>query len=257
MNHQPVADHLLVEPTIEASVARALALLLEAATEAIAARGLFRLLLAGGSTPRKLYARLAQADAIEWPRWELWLGDERNVPPDHAESNFRMVRESLLEPLAQQGRVPARVRRWQTEAGALPAAELYAHALAALSSSPAQPPTFDLVLLGMGADGHTAGLFPGTAALDERERLTVAYFVPQLHATRLTVTYTVLNAARATFFLVTGSEKAHALREVLRGPYDPVRLPIQAARPSSGPSIFIVDAAAAVDLELSPPAFPE
>jgi len=190
------------------------------AGDALAARGRFRIALAGGSTPRALYAHLAAARDLDWSRADVFFGDERTVGPDDPQSNYRMARETLLQPAAVP---PENVRRLHGEDPDLDAA---ARAYEAALGGPAAPP-LDLVLLGMGADGHTASLFPGTAALDERARLCVPVDVPQLQTRRLTLTYPVLAAARELVFLVAGADKADTLRDVLGPTRDARRWPSQ------------------------------
>lgn len=173
--------------------------------------GPFRIALSGGSTPRKLYGILARRD-LPWERLHLFLGDERYVPSDHPDSNFRMVRETLLDgsPLA-----PERVHRWRTELGPHEAAAEYEADLAR-EFGPGRP-VFDLVLLGMGDDGHTASLFPGSPALGVTDRLTAANDVGGDKGWRLTFTFPLLNAGRRVMFLIAGAAKAPALRHVLAG----------------------------------------
>lgn len=216
---------LVLAPAREELVANAAAWLTGHAQAALAARGRFRLLLAGGQTPRALYSLLAAAD-LDWPRWELWWGDERCVPPDHADSNFRMVREALIDPLAARGYTPGRIERWQAELPPAAAAALYDAALHTLAPD-GEAPRFDVALLGMGADGHTASLFPHTPALDESERLAVANPLPGASTVRLTVTWPLLDAARQIGVLVAGADKAAMLAEVLHGPRLPQQLPAQ------------------------------
>jgi len=178
------------------------------AAATIAARGRFRVALAGGSTPRAVYPHLLTG--VDWTRTDVFLGDERAVPPDDPQSNYRMARETLLAP----AHVPdANVRRWRTEDADLDAAaRAYEQALRAGGA----PPWLDLALLGLGPDGHTASLFPGTSALTVEDRLAVAVDVPALKTRRLTLTYPALLGATHVFFLVSGSEKRSALAEVLR-----------------------------------------
>ena len=208
------------------------------AGDALAARGRFRIALAGGSTPRALYVHLAASD-LDWARTDVFFGDERSVGPEDPQSNFRMARDTLLSP----ARVPPEnVRRLRGEDPDLEAAAFdYENAL----GGPAAPP-FDLVLLGMGGDGHTASLFPGTAALDERRRLCVANDVPQLSTRRLTLTYPVLEAARELLFLVAGADKAETLRDVLGPTRDPRRWPSQPLlrRTQPRPALLFCDRAA-------------
>jgi len=219
-----------------------------AAGAAIAHRGRFRVALSGGSTPRALHRELAaRPDAVDWGRTDVFFGDERAVPPDHPDSNYRMARETLLEP----AHVPdANVRRMQGEASDLDAA---ARAYEAALTAGAAAPWLDLVLLGMGPDGHTASLFPGTTAVEERARACVAVDVPQLRARRLTLTVPVLSGATEVAFLIAGREKAEALRDVL-GETDCGRQhPAQLIMRRPGPVVIFCDrAAAALCGSLSP-----
>lgn len=171
--------------------------------------GPFRMALAGGRTPRRLYQLLA-GRALPWERLELFLGDERCVPWDHPDSNFRMARESLL---SGSGLTSAQIHPWDTSLAPEEAAEGYERRL--LEAFSPGPPAFDLVLLGMGDDGHTASLFPGTEALEIEDRLTAAQWVGEGKGWRLTFTFPLLNQARRVLFLVAGAEKAPALRRVL------------------------------------------
>jgi 6-phosphogluconolactonase len=216
---------------------------------AVAERGGCHVALSGGSTPRRLFELLAGwgRDALPWDRIELWWGDERAVPPDHADSNYRMARETLIDAL---GLDPSRVHRIAGElADHDAAARAYQRDLVAAIGS---PPVFDLVLLGMGPDGHTASLFPDSPGLDETERWVIANRVssPLVHgtATRLTLTAPAINAARHVWFLVAGPDKAAALAQVLEGPRDPERYPAQLIAPRDGELVWFVDAAAAASL---------
>ncbi|MCX5742018.1 MAG: 6-phosphogluconolactonase [Proteobacteria bacterium] len=205
------------------------------AAAAIAARGTCAIALSGGSTPRKLHAALARRGraVVDWDHVELWFGDERAVPPEHPDSNYRMAMETLVTPLALD---PTRVHRMVAEG-----AERDAAARAYEASLPAR---FDLVFLGMGADGHTASLFPGSAGLAEASRLVVANLVAP-ETWRMTLTYPALAAARHVRFLVTGADKAGTLAEVLEGPPD--RYPSQ--RVAGVDVAWFVDAAAAAQLK--------
>ncbi len=219
------------------------------AGDALAARGRFRIALAGGSTPRALYAHLAAARDLDWLRTDVFFGDERSVGPDDPQSNFRMARETLLVPA---GVPPENVRRLRGEDPDLDAA---ARDYEAALGGAAAPP-LDLVLLGMGGDGHTASLFPGTAALDESARLCVAVDVPQLATRRLTLTYPVLSGARDVLFLVAGADKADTLRDVLGPARDARRWPSQVLlrRTEPRPALLFCDRAAASKLpEPQPP----
>lgn len=207
---------------------RAAALVRQSAAEARAAGRRWCVALAGGSTPRGIYRRLATpetpAEAIDWTNAEIFFGDERTVPPDHPDSNFSMFRDELLE---RAPHPPSDVHRLSGEATDLDtAARAYERTLR-LHVPGDSVPTLDLALLGMGADGHTASLFPGTTALDERDRLCVAVTVPQLHTRRLTLTYPVFLHARAVLFLIAGADKAQTLHAVVDGPDRPRDLPSQ------------------------------
>ncbi|NQT36899.1 MAG: 6-phosphogluconolactonase [Planctomycetes bacterium] len=221
------------------------------ARPAIDARGRFAVVLAGGSTPQAMYRLLAEPpyrDQVDWPRVEVFWGDERTVPPDHPDSNFRMARRALL---SQVPVLSSNVHRMKAEADDLEqAADAYQREIAqAFHVSPeGEPPVFDLLLLGMGADGHTASLFPHTAALRETSRWVAVNHVPGLGASRLTLTSPILNRAAHVLFLVTGAEKAPILADVLEGPADPHRLPAQTVRPTSGTILWLVDAPAAARL---------
>ncbi len=213
------------------------------AKQAIIKRGRFSLVLSGGSTPRALYQLLATSpyhDEIEWANVHVFWGDERCVPPDDAESNYRTARESLLDQVAIP---PTNIHRICGELSPEDAAKDYAQTL--MSFFGAGIPQFDLVLLGMGDDGHTASLFPHTAALDETQEWVVANHVPQKDVWRITLTLPVINAARQVMFLVAGAPKAKRLREVLYGPRQPLDLPAQSVQPTNGNLLWLVDAAAA------------
>ena len=184
-----------------------------AAAKAIAARGRFRIALAGGSTPRALYPALVTG--VDWTRANIFFGDERAVPKNDPMSNYRMARETLLDPAHVP---PANVIRWRTEDPDLDAAARdYEEALRAGASAP----WLDLALLGLGPDGHTASLFPGTSALAEEDRLAVAVDVAQMGTRRLTLTYPALCGAREVCFLVTGRDKAAALVTVVEAGHLP------------------------------------
>jgi 6-phosphogluconolactonase len=237
----PAAPRLVVAQHLAELIERAAAQIRAAASAAIAARGRFRIALAGGSTPRALYPALVRG--IDWGRVTIFFGDERAVGPDDPESNYRMARETLLGPA---GVPAASVFRWRGEDPDLDSA---ARDYQAALTAEAAPPWLDLALLGLGPDGHTASLFPGTTALTEESRLAVAVDVPAHGTRRLTLTYPALCGAREVCFLVTGAEKAPALAAVL-GPAVG-GLPLPAARIMRGPAPVTVfcDAAAAGALD--------
>lgn len=216
--------------------------------EAVERCGVFRVALAGGSTPRLLHERLTQPPyraAIAWEHIDFFWGDERCVPPDHRDSNYRMARETLLAPL---GIASERIHRMPADAHDLDAAAREYEREISESfglEAPGQLPRFDLILLGMGDDGHTASLFPRTPALDERERWVVANPVPDLDSARMTFTYPLIDNAAHVLFLVCGAAKAAALRDVIEGPSDSTRLPSQAVAPVDGELVFLVDGDAA------------
>src|SRR5947209_8180345 len=224
------------------------------AREAIGARGQFVVALSGGSTPKRLFQILAEPpfrDQVDWSRVELFWGDERSLPPDHNDSNFHMATEALLKKVP----VPAtRVHRLQADrADRDAAARDYQVEIARVFHVDADgpPPRFDLVLLGMGPDGHTASLFPQTAALKETKRWVVANYVPKFTTHRLTLTAPVLNAAANVYFLAAGADKTGMLADVVEGKPDPDRLPSQMVRPTSGNLVWLVDRAAAAGLKQS------
>jgi 6-phosphogluconolactonase len=219
------------------------------AAEAVAASGSFSVALAGGSTPRGLYALLARDDApyrakVPWERARVFFGDERPVPPDHPDSNYRMARETLLTrvPVPETG--VYRMRGEAPDAGTA-AGEYESLLRSAFRLARDQPPPFDLVVLGMGRDGHTASIFPGSDVVHETSRLAAAPWVQTLGTRRITLTPVALNGARLAIFLVSGAEKAGTLRAVLQGEHRPDLLPAQAIRPAGGEPLWIVDRPAA------------
>lgn len=218
--------------------------IVRAAGQAVAARGRFTWALAGGSTPRDLYRLLASdpfRDRLPWPAIHFFWSDERHVPPDHPESNFRMAREAMLDAVPVPPDNIHRVRAEEPDAQRA-AAEHEATLRSFFDLSPDAWPRFDLILLGLGKDGHTASLFPGGAAVHERERLVVAPWVEAQRAYRITLTPPVLNHARRALFLVSGEEKAGALHAVIEGEHQPDRYPAQVVE---GNCLWMVDRAAA------------
>ncbi|PJA76471.1 6-phosphogluconolactonase [bacterium CG_4_9_14_3_um_filter_65_15] len=213
------------------------------AQAALAESGRFAVALAGGGTPRPVYALLATpafADRIAWDKVHVFFGDERCVPPDDERSNFRMAREALFDHVPLP---PANVHRIGGEDDPAQAARAYEQDMKLLFRTQA-PPAFDLICLGLGEDGHTASLFPGTAGLREQERWVVSQYVKTMKTWRVTVTPVLINAARNVVFMVKGSGKAEILKRVLAGPYEPDVLPAQLVRPTSGRTSWLVDAAA-------------
>jgi len=225
----------------------------ELAKESVAARGLFSIALSGGSTPRRVYELLAGDDfrgLVDWESLHVFFGDERAVPPDDSRSNYRMAREALLSRV----NVPTEnLHRIEGVGDARAKASDYESEMRSLFGE-AEWPRLDLVMLGMGEDGHTASLFPGTAALEERRAWVAANWVEKLGEWRITLTAPAINAARHVLFLVSGAGKAERLREVFKGGPDPVRLPSQLIRPKEGALEWYVDRAAAA--EILPPVEP-
>ena len=209
------------------------------AKDAILQRGSFVVALSGGSTPLLLYQRLTDT-TLEWDRISFYFGDERNVSPDEDASNFKGANKELFRPLRIR---EDNIHRWRTELATPDAvADDYERTL---GGAPGQIPRFDLILLGMGTDGHTASLFPGTAAVNETSRSAVANWVPQLGTWRFTLTYRVINNARNVMFLIAGADKARTLHEVIDGETRPNELPSQAICPDDGKLMFFLDRASA------------
>jgi len=214
---------------------------------AIQQNGLFSVALSGGSTPRALYSLLAGEYAgFDWAHTCLFFGDERHVPPDHPESNYRMVDEALLSKI----RIPAanvfRVHAEMPDASAC-AAEYEARLRNFFHLAPGQFPQFDLVLLGLGTDGHTASLFPGSAGLQEQSRLVIANWVEKFQTHRISVTFPVLNQASDVMFLVSGPDKASIVRQIVDGKASPP-FPAQDVQPQ-GRLLWMLDAPAAANLD--------
>lgn len=215
----------------------------EHAAGAIEARGVFRVALSGGGTPKSVYPLLLEPerrDAVDWSRVEFFWGDERTVPPDDPESNFGVAYHMLIAQLPDVRQ--DRIHRMPAEAPDLHAAALsYESELRlAFGARGDEPPAFDLIWLGMGPDGHTASLFPGSDALDETERWVVGNWAPEPQAWRMTLTFPVLNAARAVIFAVEGANKADAITRIREGGSG-----LPAERVSGDQVEWIIDAAAA------------
>jgi 6-phosphogluconolactonase len=216
-------------------------------TRAIRERGKFTVALSGGSTPRGLYQELAKnfSTQLDWQKVFFFFGDERHVPPTDTESNYRMANESLFSKLAIPADHVFRIPAEMPDAGQ--AALAYEQTLRNFfRPSPGSFPRFDLVLLGMGPDGHTASLFPGTTALEEKQHWVVANWVEKFSAFRITLTYPVLNSAACVMFLLSGGEKSEMVRRALKDPS--ADLPCQKVRPVDGELIWFLDQAAAAKL---------
>ena len=235
---------IIVKTNVEELSACAAELFVEIAIDAIRTGGTFSVALAGGSTPRKLYSLLssdAYRSKLAWSKVQFFLGDERNVPPDSPESNFRMVNETLLTPLDIE---QPQIFRWRTELSDPHTAATDYDKILRRHFDRADR-SFDLVLLGLGTDGHTASLFPHTPALAEMEKFAVANWVDKLNDYRLTVTFPAINGASSVIFLVSGGDKATAAAEVLEGEFRPDEFPAQLVIPEHGSQHWLLDESAA------------
>lgn len=249
MDATPAHEHnpeIKVVPDARSVAEEAARRIVEAQRDAVARKGSFSIALSGGSTPKALYALLADEEGpyygqIQWPKWEVFFGDERGVPPDHKDSNFRMADEALLShvPIPED-----RVYRMEGERDANAAAIDYGRMLKQKFGEGG----LDVVLLGMGGDGHTASIFPGTEATREKEHRVVGYFAENSStgkSWRITMTAPFINRADLVLILLAGADKAKRVQEVLEGPRDPERLPIQLIDPVQGKLVWIMDVAAA------------
>ena len=231
-----------VLPDADAIAATAAERILRAA-DAIALQDRFSLALSGGSSPKRLYQLLADhfSDAIDWTKVHIYFGDERCVPPDHPDSNYRLAHETLLSKLPIP---PDNIYRMRGEIDPNEAAKEYGLLLKEHFADGG----LDLILLGMGDDGHTASLFPGTTALAETHHRCVANYAENSttgKSWRITLTAPFINRARHILVLISGASKAKALAQVLEGPSDPNRLPLQLIQPENGKLTYLIDAAAA------------
>jgi len=220
-----------------------------AATEAVTQRGRFTIALSGGSTPKSLFNLLATnaRTVLPWDRMFFFWGDERHVPPTDPDSNYKMAEETMLSKIPVAAGNVFRIPAENPDAAA--AAEAYEKTLQKFFAiQTGQFPRFDLILLGMGPDGHTASLFPGSAGLQEKSRLVIANWVEKFKTHRLTFTLPVLNAAACVTFLVSGTDKAPALHQVLEGDAPGEQYPAKLIRPVDGKLIWLIDRAAASEL---------
>jgi len=247
------AREVFVEPSIEEATGLVSRFVKEIVGQAVAQRGFCYVALAGGTTPRGLYLRLA-ADGVSgdvpWQDVHVFFGDERDVPQDHVESNYLMAQRTLLDHVPIQ--LP-HVHPMPADAEDLgAAAAAYEQTIRQVVPNDGEgPPRFDLILLGMGMDGHTASLFPETEAVNQSERLVTSHFVPVLGRQRMTFTYPLINAALNVILFVTGGDKAEATARLLgETPEDPARLPAAGIAPAAGRLIVILDAAAARETDL-------
>lgn len=219
----------------------------QAAAAAVSTKSSFNVALAGGSTPKALYSLLVNDPALRsqvpWDKTHLFFGDERHVPPDHPDSNFRMATEAMI---SKSPLKPEQVTRIQGEnPDADQAALEYEKTLRDFFNlKPGDFPRFDLLLVGMGHEGHTLSLFPGTKALHADGRIAVRNWVGKLATDRITLTAPAASNSAEILFMVTGADKAPALKSVLEGPFEPDQLPAQSLQPKNGKLLWLVDAAA-------------
>ena len=221
----------------------------DAAKTAVESRGKFTISLSGGSTPKKLYELMASpewASKIPWNKTEFFWGDERYVPSWDSSSNFHMTQQAMLSKVSVP---PERVHRVLTEKEPNEAATLYDQEIRRVVPAGADGvPVFDMMLLGLGTNGHTASLFPYQPGLHEKTKLVFAEEIDEVKMTRLSMSVPLINAARQIVFLALGDDKASVIRDVVTGPFDPERLPAQLVRPSQGELLWIVDSASAAKL---------
>jgi 6-phosphogluconolactonase len=222
-----------------------------AAGEAIAARGRFTVALSGGSTPKALFALLAGSpwvDQVEWANVHVYWGDERTVPPSDSQSNYKMAKETLLDHVAiPAGQIHRIVAENPDPEGAATAYTTTLRQTFGLAEG--EFPRFDLIHLGLGTEGHTASLFPGSPALSATAQLVAAPWVEKLDSYRITLTPPVINAAREVQFLAAGAEKAAMVRTILRDPHNPTEYPAQIVAPADGALVWLLDEAAAAELD--------
>jgi len=233
-------------PDVAAIAQHAATAFVSASQQAVKERGIFRVAMAGGSTPKTLYALLISEPfrmQLPFDKMQLFFGDDRHVPPDHPDSNYRMVNEHFISKTPIK---PEQVFRMKTELQDTEKAALeYEQTLKTqFALTPGQLPRFDLMMLGMGNEGHTLSLFPATTALRDNGRLVVRTWVGKLYTERITCTAPVANNSAAVLFMIAGADKAPALKAVLEGPYEPEQLPTQYIKPENGKLIFLVDSAA-------------
>ncbi len=248
---RPVTITYRISPTPDAVAQAAARLFADAAKAAAEARGRSRIAISGGTTPKAMFALLADPaqpflKQVPWDKLELYWVDERCVPPTDADSNYRMTDEVLLSKVPLS---PERIHRMEGELEPAVAAARYESTIRnSFRLEGAETPTFDLILLGMGDDGHTASLFPNTEALNDLTDIVTANHVPQKDTWRITLTWPVINQGREVAFLIEGAAKAQVLHDVLLGPYQPETFPSQIIRPASGRLTLLLDSAAAAKL---------
>ncbi len=232
-------------PTAQSLIEEAAHLFLETALDAVSKRGRFAAALSGGNTPKGFFQQISEEpyrSLVPWHKTHVFWVDEREVPLTHKDSNYRLAEEFLLSkvPIPKEQIYPMTDGRKPAQE----AAHLYERTLKRFFGG-ANPPKFDFVLLGMGEDGHTASLFPGVTQLNEKDKEVVGYFVDEARKDRISLTFPVLNGSRLSVVMVEGEKKARRLKDVLEGPSDPPRFPIQYLRLKDGRLLFMLDSAAA------------
>ncbi len=245
-----VERQLVVCDDLEALGRRAADLFVTLCGEAVTSQGRFSVALSGGETPKALHSQLhseSYRSRVPWSKVFVFWGDDRYVPHDHPDSNYGMARATLLDqvPIPAQNLFPVPTER---KDAASAAARYQQTVKGFFDLSEGEQPRFDLMVMGMGEDGHTASLFPDTAALKSSSRVVVANYVQKLDADRITFTFSAINQAAFVVFLISGGSKALALKEVLEGSYQPDRLPSQFVQPKGGKLLFLVDRDAAARL---------
>jgi 6-phosphogluconolactonase len=242
-----VEREIRILPDGAAIARRAAQEFVQAAAAAVRERGSFNAALAGGSTPKALYSLLANDPTLRsqlpWDKMHLFFGDERHVPPDHPDSNFRMATEAMISKSPLKPEQVTRIKGEYPDADQ--AALEYEKALREyFKLKDGEYPRFDLLLAGMGNEGHTLSLFPGTKALHSDGRIVVRNWIGKLYTERITLTAPAASNAAEIIFMVTGADKAPALKAVLEGPYEPEQLPAQLLKPKNAKLLWLVDAAA-------------
>jgi 6-phosphogluconolactonase len=242
-----VEREIRILPDKAAIARRAAQEFVQAAASAVREKGSFNVTLAGGSTPKALYSLLVDdptlRSQVPWDKMHLFFGDERHVPPDHPDSNFRMATEAMISKAPLKREQVTRIKGEYPDAEQ--AALEYEKALREyFKLKDGEYPRFDLVLAGMGNEGHTLSLFPGTKALHAEGRVVVRNWVGKLYTERITLTAPAACNAAQVIFMVTGADKALALKAVLEGPFEPEQLPAQLLQPKNGKLLWLVDATA-------------
>jgi 6-phosphogluconolactonase len=239
-----------VLPDAAAIARRAADKIIASAALAVNERGVFHISLAGGSTPKALYSLLASEafrDKMPWDKTQIFFGDERHVPPDHADSNYRMANESMLSKVPLKADQVHRIKA-EYEDAEKSAKEYEQELRSSLKLAAGQLPRFDVLLLGMGDEGHTLSLFPGTKALHDNGRWVMSNWIGKLFTERVTITGPVANNSALAIFMITKADKALALKGVLEGPHEPEQLPSQLIQPTNGKVLWLLDTTAASQL---------